>query len=254
MTMPVIAGAMERNEFDRNAQALPTMLMPHAVVELFKRADLALYGDARRDFLLRANVDPDRAVHGDAKMTLRRAFEEWFVFDCELDAHGVTPFDIVARYQFDVLGAIDRREYANLRCVSTTQRVSWFRVLDANAVSGKLLLEDLAGEELYEVLDRHISGEIDGVRRGVLVGRIAQSYGAWRLVGSPLRLSRREETDRAHMRFCRLAALRQPQFVDYVRFFYGRNTGRHASYDALDEYERSNGVEGVWAKLSRGCL
>ncbi|OZG68640.1 hypothetical protein [Bifidobacterium eulemuris] len=258
MTMSVCADAIDSNRAEDSREALPAMMTPHAIAVLFQRADLALYGDAWRDFLLWANIGPTigsgLGSDGDASSRMRCAFEEWFAFDCEIDEQGETPFDLAARYRFDVTRDIDRSEYANMRRVSASNRASWFTILDADAVRGTLMLEDLASDQLYEVRDRRLAGELDGVRGGALVARIAMSHGVWRLVGEPLHISRRGEANRAHVRFCQLLNVRQPQFADLVRFFHGRDAGRHVRYDALRDYERTHGVETIWTKLSRGLM
>ncbi|OZG62633.1 hypothetical protein BLEM_0550 [Bifidobacterium lemurum] len=258
MTMSVCADAIDSSRSEDARAALPPTMTPHAIAVLFQRADLALYGDAWRDFLLWANIGPvigsDHGADGDAASRMRRAFEEWFAFDCEIDERGKTPFDLAARYRFNVTRDIDRSEYANLRRVSASNRASWFRILSAEAVRGVLMLEDLASDQLYEVRDRRLAGELDGVRGGSLVARIAMSHGEWRLVGEPLHMSRRGEANRAHVRFCQLLNVRQPRFADLVRFFHGRDAGRHVGYDVLRDYERAHGVETIWAKLSRGLM
>lgn len=254
MTMPVCADAIDSSRSEESLEVLPATMTPRAIAVLFQRADLALYGDAWRDFLLWANIGTTHGADGDAASRMQCAFEEWFAFDCEIDERGETPFDLAARYRFNVTCDIDKNEYANLRRVSASNRASWFRVLNAEAVRGTLLLEDLASDQLYEVRDRRLAGELDGVRGGALVARIAMSYGVWRLVGEPLHILRRGEANRAHVRFCQLLNVRQPQFADLVRFFHGRDAGRHVAYDALRDYERAHGVETIWTKLSRGLM
>lgn len=255
MTMTVIDDTIDRRPDKHDGAGgtpcEPTMIQPHAIAELFKRVDLSLYGDARRDFLAQVDLEPNRKPDKDFDAMMQRAFEDWFTFDCELDICGQTPFDIASRYLRRKLNCIGRREYTDLREVSATNRASWYRIIDANAVSGRIWLEDRAGGDVYAVHARELASRCDGTKRGTLVGRIAEARGVWKVIGTPLHLSRREDADRAHMRFCRMLGQRRPQYADLVRFLFGRDTGAWVDAAPSRDYERIHGVEDVWAKLSR---
>ena len=263
MTMIVSDDTIDRKPEWRNpggaSETEPAMIAPHAIAELFKRVDLALYGDARRDFLARANLEPNRRPDEAYDAAMQRAFENWFAFDCELDVCGQTPFDLASRYLRRKLKCIGRRAYTDLREVSATNRASWYRIVDANAASGRIWLEDRAGSDVYAVHARELAAEFDGTRRGTLVGRIAEARGVWKMIGTPLHVSRREDADRAHLRFCRMLSERRPQYVDLVRFLYGRDTGNPADCMPWHGTEHAPGpgtmnahvVEELWSKLSR---
>ena len=227
-------------------------MTPRCVADLFRRADLAFYADARRDFLTQTR--PRRQAGCDKMFDdrIERCFEEWFAFDCELSRCGDTPFDVAAKYWRGVKGALDVDEYRELRQLSKTNVASWFHVVDSDASIGRLWLGDCSGGIVYAVADRALSARLDGVRRGALVGRIAQSRGAWRLLGEPLYVSRREEPDRAYANFCQLLGVRRPLYADLVRLLFGSSADVHADYSMMRDYERNHGVETLWSKLRNG--
>ena len=246
-----------RPPLSRPSAALPasmdgmeTATIPaQAIVALFQRVDLALYGDARRDFLARAGLDP--------RPSADQAFAEWFAYDCRLDAQGRTPFDITARYLREVTGRIGERQYRDLREVAATNRASWFRVIEADASNGRLWLDDRAGGGVTAVRDPGLAHWFDGTRRGTFVGRIAESRGIWHVVGRPLRVSRREHDDRASLGWNALLKERRPGYADLVRLLYGHDRpcsgrpggARPVDREALDAYERTHGVEALWGRL-----
>lgn len=275
MTMTTAIATMDGEEDFGGPR--PATLEPAVIAELFRRVDLALYGDARRDFLRLAGLGNGIAglgglgsfgrLGGTSPITsssigsnkeigarIERYFEEWFAFDCELNRRGETPFGIASQYLHGVLECIDLDEYRELQEVTSTNRASWFRIVDANAVSGRLWLEDQAGGDVYAVHDRSLAARFDGMRRGTFVGRIAASRGVWRLIGEPLRLSRREDDDRAHARFCQLLDARRPTYVDLVRLLYGRESNTNADWNEERDYTRNHGVETLWSRLTNFLL
>lgn len=223
----------------------------HDVALLFQRVDLALYGDAHRGFIKRVNPDPRRVTDAWAVRTLRQAFEEWFAFDCRLDETGTTPFDMACRYWREVTGRLGEAEWLTARQISRTERTGWFRVSDASASAGTLTVWDCAGGASRCVHDRRMSAVLDGVRDGTLVGRLARTGASWRLIGTPLMVSRKLEDEWARTRYCQLAPVRHPGFADLTRLLYGLPGGLHASYESLSAYERTHGTESLWRALTR---
>ncbi|MBT1163273.1 hypothetical protein [Bifidobacterium felsineum] len=225
---------------------LPAMLSSRDVADIFKRRNLAVYAEARREFFRKVNLNPFKPHSQYVLQLLDWSFQDWFSFDCLVSASGITgdesedlrieleydanrgisPFLAIGEYLHADCGkdGIDEHAVQDLREVNDTNFASIFWIRDAHAASGRLMVEDLLHGELYSVFDPRAASQYDGARGGMIVNRIAHNRGMWRSCAIPLYEARRPDSEAAGVEAVELFrdSGYTPDFVGLVRFFYGR--------------------------------
>lgn len=222
----------------------PAMLDTKDVVDMFKRSNLAVYAEARREFYRKVNLDPFKPHSQYVLQLVEWSFLDWFSFDCRISGSGITgnesedmlveleydalrgisPFRAAAEYLHRHAGGVGDIDLDDLREVDETNFASMFWIRDANAVQGRLMVEDLIHGELYSVFDPRAAARYDGAHGGLIVNRIARARGMWRSCAIPLYEARRPDALDAKADISR--EFRDtgytPDVAGLLRFFYGR--------------------------------
>ncbi|PJM79375.1 hypothetical protein [Bifidobacterium scaligerum] len=249
---------------------LPVMLDSKDVVDAFKRYNLAIYAEARREFYHEVNLNPFRPH---AESTLRFVewmFWDWFSYDCAISGHGlsldesedlelelehrpgmgISPFIAMGELLYEHTDKIDNRGICDLRDIDETNFASMFWIRDANAASGCLRLEDIVQGGTYDVMDHAAAGKYDGARGGMIVNRIAYARGAWRTCAIPVYEARRPDDPEVGgklIRDFRNCGYR-PDFPGLVRFFYGRAKDTGLDWEQTDRALREGTLDGLIRK------
>ncbi|WP_242689587.1 hypothetical protein [Bifidobacterium imperatoris] len=222
----------------------PAMLDTRDVVEMFKRFSRTVYDDARREFYRKVNLNPFKPHSQYVLQLVEWSFLDWFSFDCritgveiagigpegprvelEYDAlRGISPFLAAAEYLHDHDGGVGDAALGDLREVDESNFASMFWIRDANAVQGRLMVEDLIHGEFYSVFDPMAAAQYDGAHGGLIVNRIAHARGIWRSCAIPLYEARRPDAPDAKADIAKefRNAGYTPDVAGLLRFFYGR--------------------------------
>ena len=163
----------------------PSLLYAGDVARLFRMADKDEYKRARREFIRASDIDFRQIAHAGLRAYMRGLFEEWFAYDRPVDESGTTPFDIIAGAMFELDGTVGERQYRDFREFSSTTFAAWFWILDANASTRIMSVENLADGRRYEVYAGDFAARCDGAKGGSMLVRIARPRGTWRMLGNP---------------------------------------------------------------------
>ena len=250
-----VSVSMQDRDDGQQSVRKPALLDTADIAKMFRRADLVLYGDARRSFFEEVNLDPFKRRSQRFLDRLEWCFEEWFSYDFALNDEDATPFDVVASFLHDRDERIGDREYDELREVSRTNFVSWFWVRESSAVKHALVLEDLIHGGLYELRNDPLAAAFDGATGGSLVIRIARGNDEWRLIDIPLYQARRPGGSTTRDAIAEPLRGWRPDYVDLVRMVYGRVVGRHGAggpwsgIAAICDLDRGRDADALWEEL-----
>ncbi|WP_373160053.1 hypothetical protein [Bifidobacterium longum] len=223
---------------------VPLMLDTQDVVEAFKRCNLAVYAEARREFYREVNLNPFKPHSKNLLRMVEWAFWDWFAFDCVVSATGLTgdessdmkielehnptagisPFLAVAEFLHADEGTVDARGIHDLRDVDDTNFASMFWIKDASAAQGRIRVEDIIHGGIYDLADPQAARQYDGACGGMIVNRIARVRGVWKSCAIPIYEARRPDDPEVGATIAqgfRESGYR-PDFPGLVRFFYGR--------------------------------
>lgn len=230
---------------DSNARppgGMPAALLDTAdIARFFERQEPDLYYECKREFDREVDLNPYKR-HSEAVLDLVRwMFYDWFAFECSIaltgeeDADGfprcarvpadkgVSPFCFMTKLAY-VRDMIDDAVHSDLNEVDATNKATIFWILDANASTRMMRLEDVMHGGEYTVFGGAIAARYDGAHGGTLVNRIARVRGTWRFCAVSLYEARRPDTPEVRGLLIKSFGKGgyQPDFPGLVRFFYGR--------------------------------
>ena len=232
MTMGESVAVGERDRGRRGVATLPV----HKVVSMFRNGDLVTYGDARREFFIQVNLNPFRTRTRAFHERMEDAFAQWFSFDYHLDISGLTPFAVAAAVERDGhcgRDGVGESAYRDLCETSSSNFASWFWVRGASAVSGEVVVEDLAHGGMYEVQDRALAGRFDGATGGTVIGRIAEVRGVWRMPWATLYEAHTPCDDMFRVHVASSLHEWDPGYADYARLLFGRDPRLNVDWEDM---------------------